>query len=151
MSNTFKLGSIKSMDDLAYEKKRLKAHIDVTEDQLIDALEKLPASVISKFFMSNAGKAAKMAGTLLIGKALKPASQNIGTMAATALKAKSPVAGLAVNAGVFLAGELVGKFQKWREKRKEIRALKHAKEDAEELAEDLEKQLEKQKKKDKDK
>jgi len=138
------------MSDLAYEKRRLKAHIDVTEDQLIDALEKLPASVMGKFFMSNAGKAAKVAGTLLLGKVLKPsANKGIGSIAATALKAKSPVAGIAMNAGVFLAGELLGKFQDWRQKRKEIRALKRARKEAEELADDLEEKIEDQKKKDK--
>lgn len=117
MSKEFVRGTIKSMEDLAREKSRLKTHVAITQGHLVDELENLPGALIKSVLWKNAGTAAKVAGSLVLGKVLGPQANKLGLARSTAAKSTGIWGTLALNAGAFLAGEVV-EFMKKRKERK---------------------------------
>ncbi len=123
MSSTFVRGRIASMEDLAREKKRLKQHTAITQAHLVEELEKVPSVLLKNVLWKNAGTIAKVAGAVVLGKTLtSDASENSSKLsrAANAAGKGSGWTGLAINAGVFVVGELMGYLRK----RKEIKEKK---------------------------
>ncbi len=128
MSTEFVRGPIKSMDDLAREKRRLKAHVAITQNHLVEELEKLPSVLVKTVLWKNAGTAAKVAGSLVLGRVLAPQANKLGLAGSAAAKSTGIWGTLALNAGAFLAGEVVEFMKKRKERRKE----KHEEEEGDE-------------------
>ena len=116
MSTPFVRGPIQSMEDLHREKMRLKQHLRGTQDELVAELEKLPATLVTKLVLNKAGSIAGAAGSLVLKKVLAPSSKNLGTAIGAAAKSQTLWGALAINAGTFLAGELISRIGRKKDK-----------------------------------
>lgn len=119
MSTPFVRGPIQSMDDLHREKIRLKTHLRGTQDELVAELEKLPSSLVTKLLLHKAGSIASTAGSLVLKKVLKPSTKNLGTAVGTAAKSQTLWGAIAINVGTFLAGELISRIGRKKNKEEE--------------------------------